>query len=139
MNIRLLNHDDTEIFRILRIEAVHESPSAFAESIVGVTEKSLADFADHLDSHERGDFVLGAFDDANQLMGIVGFYRAIHAKKSHKGTLWGIYVTPAKRQQGVGRALVAAAIERAAKPYRIFRTSLSALLRPMKQQSTCIN
>jgi ribosomal protein S18 acetylase RimI-like enzyme len=111
MNIRLLTHEDTEIFRTLRINAVVESPSAFAESISEVTEKSHADFSAQLDSHGRGDFVLGAFDDASNLIGIVGFYRAVHEKKRHKGTLWGMYVTPEKRKQNIGSELVSALIE----------------------------
>ena len=127
MNIRLLSHDDTNIFRALLIEAVHESPSAFAESIIEVTEKSFVEFADQLSSHECGDFVLGAFDDINHLIGIVGFYRIVHEKKSHKGTLWGIYVTPANRQQGVGCALIAAAIARAKKLSGILQLNLSVV------------
>lgn len=113
MHIRLLNHDDTKIFCVLRSEAVYESPSSFAESINEITEKPFSDFSYQLDSHGRGDFVLGAFDQANKLIGVVGFYRAAHAKKSHKGTLWGMYVIPECRQKGIGSALVSAAIERA--------------------------
>jgi len=111
MNIRLLTHEDTEIFRNLRIKAVVESPSAFAESISEVTEKSYSDFTAQLDSHGRGDFVLGAFDDTSDLIGIVGFYRDVHEKKRHKGTLWGMYVAPEKRKQHVGSKLVSALIE----------------------------
>jgi len=113
MNIRLLNHNDVDIFQALRLVAVHESPSAFGESIAEIVEKSSDEVADQLHSHDQGDFVLGAFDDDQHLIGVVGFYRAVHAKQSHKGTLWGMYVTPARRRQGVGCALVAAAIERA--------------------------
>lgn len=109
--IRLLNSDDAQIFRILRIEGVNESPGAFGESVVEVTGKSLAGFVDHLGSHGRGDFVVGAFDESNNLIGMVGFYRAPYAKLSHKGTLWGMYVTPAERGKGVGRVLVLAAIK----------------------------
>lgn len=127
MNIRLLSHDDTNIFRALLIEAVHESPSAFDESIIEITEKSFAEFADELSSHECGDFVLGAFDEANHLMGIVGFYRTAHGKKSHKGTLWGMYVTPANRQQGVGCALITSAIQRAKQVSGVLQLNLSVV------------
>ncbi|MCD6026152.1 MAG: GCN5-related N-acetyltransferase [Solimicrobium sp.] len=113
MNIRLLNSDDITIYREFRIQAIHESPHSFGESAVEVTKKSLASFSAQLQSHGRGDFVLGAFDEATHLTGVVGFYRAIPSNLSHKGTLWGMYVAPGKRHQGIGSTLVTAAIERA--------------------------
>lgn len=115
INIRLLNQDDAAIFRALRLKAIVEAPSAFTESITEITNKSVADCADQLQSHGKGDFVLGAFDDNNHLVGMVGFYRAMHDKQSHRGTLWGIYVAPEGRQQGIGGALITAAIEHAKK------------------------
>jgi len=113
MNIRLLNQDDVDIFRALRLKAVTEVPSAFTESIAEVTQKSFKDCADQLEGHGKGDFVLGAFDDNNHLVGTVGFYRSMHDKQFHKGTLWAVYVAPSGRQQGIGSALIIAAIDRA--------------------------
>jgi len=115
MNIRLLNEEDACIFRALRLKAVIEAPSAFTESIDEITKRSFQDCAGQLQSHGKGDFVLGAFDDKNNLVGTVGFYRAIHDKQLHRGTLWGMYVAPDGRQLGVGGALITAAIEHAKK------------------------
>jgi ribosomal protein S18 acetylase RimI-like enzyme len=113
MNIRLLTHEDVAAFRALRVEAVANAPSAFSESIEEITKKSIEECADQLQSHGKGDFVMGAFDDNNHLVGMVGIYRAMHDKQYHKGTLWGMYVSPKGRQQGIGRALMTAAIEHA--------------------------
>jgi len=112
MNIRALNRSDAAIFRDLRIEAIQDTPVAFGESLVEVTLKTLEDFANHLDSHDRGDFVLGAFDLAETLIGVVGFFRTPYSKLLHKGTIWGMYVRPANRRNNVGTALLTAAIER---------------------------
>jgi ribosomal protein S18 acetylase RimI-like enzyme len=113
MNIRLLTPEDVSIFRALRIEAIKDAPSAFTESTKEITQKSDLACIDQLLEHGKGDFVLGAFDDSNRLVGMLGFYRAMHDKQFHKGTLWGMYVTPDQRQHGIGRLLMAAAIERA--------------------------
>jgi ribosomal protein S18 acetylase RimI-like enzyme len=112
MKIRLLNAKDAGIYRTIRLEAVQDAPLAFAESAAEARGKSFDDFVNYLDSHERGDFVLGAFED-DTLIGVVGFFRTAHGKHSHKGTIWGMYVRPAYRRRGVGAALIAAAIERA--------------------------
>src|SRR5258707_532281 len=101
MKIRLLNAKDAGSYRTIRLEAVHDAPLAFAESTAEAREKSFDDFVNYLDSHERGDFVLGAFED-DTLIGVVGFFRTAHSKHSHKGTIWGMYVRPAYRRRGVG-------------------------------------
>ena len=103
-NIRLLNRHDAAIFRSIRLEAVQDSPLAFAESVAEANDKSLIDFENYLDSHGRGDFVLGDFD-GEKLIGVIGFFRSAHRKHFHKGTIWGMYVTPAYRSRGVGAAL----------------------------------
>jgi ribosomal protein S18 acetylase RimI-like enzyme len=112
MNIRLLTTNDVDIFRSLRSAAVRGSPLAFTESTTEILQKSDADWIQQLQPHGKDDFVLGAFDDTHQLVGMLGFYRAIHTKQSHKGTLWGMYVRPDKHQQGIGHALMDAMIER---------------------------
>lgn len=115
MNIRLLNEKDAALFHALRLKAVIDAPTAFTESVDEVTNRSLEECADQLQSHGKGDFVLGAFDDNNRLVGMVGFYRAVHDKQSHRGTLWGMYVAPEGRQQGIGSVLIKSAIEQAKK------------------------
>ncbi|HEY2988755.1 MAG TPA: GNAT family N-acetyltransferase [Candidatus Binatia bacterium] len=112
MKIRLLDCNDAQIFRSIRLEAVHDTPMAFAESVAEAKGRSLADFENYLDSHNRGDFVLGAFDERDALVGVVGFYREAHVQYFHKGVIWGMYVKPAFRRRGVGAALLSAAIER---------------------------
>jgi ribosomal protein S18 acetylase RimI-like enzyme len=135
MKIRVLNEEDAGLFRDLCLEAVDETPSAFCESAAEVLAKSIETFTDHLASHGRGDFVLGAFDEANHLIGTVGLYRAPYGKQSHKGTLWGLYVTPHHRQRGIGRALTVAVLEHACNLPGILQINLSvANSNPSAQQ-----
>jgi ribosomal protein S18 acetylase RimI-like enzyme len=49
------------------------------------------------------------------LVGMAGFQRGNGPKRRHKGMVWGVYVTPAKRGQGVGRKLLQEVLGRAAK------------------------
>ena len=46
---------------------------------------------------------------------MVGFYREKGVKKRHKGVIWGMYCLPECRGKGVGKALLAEAVERARK------------------------
>jgi ribosomal protein S18 acetylase RimI-like enzyme len=58
------------------------------------------------------NFVLGAFVDG-QSIGMVGFRREQAAKIRHVGDIWGMYVAPEARSQGIGKALMIEAIDRA--------------------------
>ncbi len=122
---RLNHHTDAEIFKALIIEAAQDTPAAFCESAEEVAAKPLSGFADLLDDHGRGDFVLGAFDDTDNLVGIVGLCRSPFGKQRHKAMLWGMYVTINKRQQGIGRQLIHAAINNARTMPGILHINLS--------------
>jgi ribosomal protein S18 acetylase RimI-like enzyme len=55
----------------------------------------------------------GAFSDSNQLMGTIGFLREQHLKRAHIGSVWGMYVLPEFRGQGIGAALLDEALAHA--------------------------
>lgn len=112
MDIRQLGERDASAFRALRRMGLLESPEAFAESTVGFEAKSIEQVADMLSHHGRGDFVLGAFV-SNELVGVVGFYTYAHEKMAHKGTIWGVYVSPSGRSRGIGRSLLRSAVDKA--------------------------
>jgi RimJ/RimL family protein N-acetyltransferase len=74
------------------------------------TETPLVEVAKRLQpSHDS--FVFGAFSDG--LVGIVGFFRRPEMKIRHKGTIWGMYVTPEARGMGLGKGLMNALIQHA--------------------------
>jgi len=59
----------------------------------------------------EGSFHFGAFDGIT-LIGTATFMREPGLKERHKGHIYGVYVTPARRRAGVGRALIGTIVER---------------------------
>jgi ribosomal protein S18 acetylase RimI-like enzyme len=114
MHIRQLTETDAAIFRTVRMRALRESPHAFTNSYEEFSQQSLEStaqrFRDQINSCVN--FTLGAFHD-DQLVGMVGFYRETALKIQHKGSIVSMYVLPEYRSQGIARALLTEALDRA--------------------------
>jgi ribosomal protein S18 acetylase RimI-like enzyme len=106
--IRSLTAADAAIFQSLRLDALARCPAAFSAA----HEEELAQSFDDVQARLVENTVFGAFVDG-ELCGMAGFRRPFQVKKRHKGTLWGVYVRPGIRREGLGTALVAAVIEHA--------------------------
>jgi len=110
--IRGLNEADAPAFRALRLRALHEHPEAFGASY----EDALATPVEGMAARLRHDdtwpynFVLGAFDNTDALIGMIGFMRQSGEKVRHKGAIWGMYVARESVGLGMGRALMERAI-----------------------------
>lgn len=109
-DIRVLSEADVDLYRALRLRALQEEPEAFAEAHEESINTLIVEMAKHLKS-SNDSFVLGAF--CPNLVGLAGFFRRTGIKVQHKGTLWGVYVTPEARGKGTGNALMQAAITHA--------------------------
>ncbi|MBV8650367.1 MAG: GNAT family N-acetyltransferase, partial [Alphaproteobacteria bacterium] len=106
--IRLLQPDDAEAYRAIRLEALEHSPEAFGSMFEVEVTYPLDYFAERL----RSNAVFGAWRDGT-LLGMAGFRRENGPKYGHKGALWGVYVKPAGRGTGTARALIERLIEHA--------------------------
>jgi ribosomal protein S18 acetylase RimI-like enzyme len=113
MEIRILTVDDAGEWLRLRLEALEGDPEAFGASFEEYQSLSLEDVKKRLWSSDDA-FVTGAFEDG-RLAGMAGFYREKGLKTRHKGYIWGVYITPAKRGIGIGRSMLQALLGRAAK------------------------
>ncbi len=109
--LRELGPDDVDAYRPLRLEALQDAPSAFASSFEEESEREPAATRERLRAGPESA-TFGAFLDGG-LVGTGSLFRLPRRKERHKAYLVGMYVAPAARRTGVGRALVAAVLDRA--------------------------
>lgn len=108
--VRVLREGDADSYLAFRRQSLADAPLALTAS----PESDLYQSADQVRAFVRrldGSVILGAFTPT--LLGAVGLLRSPHPKLRHKLDLWGMYVRPEGRRQGVAAALVGAAIEHA--------------------------
>jgi ribosomal protein S18 acetylase RimI-like enzyme len=108
VQLRRLSADDAELFRDIRLEGLQREPDAFGSTFELESEQPLSYFADRIGRSA----IFGAFR-GSELLGVVGYAVQPGPKHAHKGLLWGMYVQPDARQNGIARKLVEAAIEHA--------------------------
>lgn len=111
--IRLLTADDAKDYWDLRLEAVEREAQAFTSSAEEHRTLNLDDVRVRLGTDPANSFVVGAFE-GNELVGTTGFYRERGLKTSHRGHIWGVYVTFPARGKGIGRQILRMLLERAA-------------------------
>ncbi len=122
--LRPLTPEDAATWLALRLRALHDHPRAFLASVAEDERLGVAGVAERLAQPPDRAMVIGAFV-GDLLSGMVGVYRDQRDKTRHRATLWGMYVAPSARRCGLGRALVAAAIDAARAMPGVERLSLS--------------
>lgn len=110
--VRRLGPGDAEALFALRLRALREHPRAFLSSVEEDFALGVEGFAERLRAPADRAFTLGAHVDG-ALVAMAGVARLGHAKARHRALLWGVYVAPEHRRAGLGRAIVARAIEEA--------------------------
>jgi len=106
--MRPLTPADTLSFKTLRLAALQAAPTGAASSYEEEKDRSDDEFGKRLE-RTTDKTVFGAFD-GERLVGIVGIRREAMRKFQHKGFIWGVYVDPDFRGQGVSRKLLTEAI-----------------------------
>ncbi len=106
--IRRLEITDAQDYRAIRLAALQGEPEAFGSVHQVEKERSIAEFAERLAT----SIVFAAYA-GGQIAGMAGLKQETGPKDRHKGFVWGMYVRPEARKQGIGSALIAATIDRA--------------------------
>lgn len=104
--VRRLTEDDAERFRKIRLEALERHPETFQATYESAAELPLDAYVQRL----RRYALFGGFV-GDELCGFVGFYPLTNPKISHKGLMWGMYVTEAARGTGLAEAMVEAVVD----------------------------
>jgi ribosomal protein S18 acetylase RimI-like enzyme len=109
--IRDLTGTDAAAFRALRLRSLRNHPEAFAAAYEDEQTIPLEQTVELLNKPTTERFVLGAFIQS-ELIGMAGGYHDSLQKVKHRAHIWGIYVAPEARGQGIGRVLLVEAIQR---------------------------
>ena len=103
--IRLLTPTDADAYLRVRLSQVELEPNAFAESPIEVRGKTSAATAERLAAPRDVSFIVGACADS-EIVATAGYFRRMELKTRHKGRVWGVFVAPVFRGQGLGRLVM---------------------------------
>lgn len=109
--IRVLTVHDARAYAQVRREALREEPLAFGEAVEEHERRSSERFAELM--RETGGIAMGVFD-SETLVGLLRFVQETGRKDRHKSSIRSVDLRLSHRGTGLGTALLAAAIERAA-------------------------
>ena len=125
--LRRLVPDDARDYRELMLEAYSSTPVTFGTTPAEAAAKPDAWWRARCNAKPDAEsLVVGAFDDV-RLVGAFGVQFAERERERHKATLFGMFVRPQSRGTGLGRALVAAALEQARARTGVSVVQLSAV------------
>ena len=92
--------DEAGVLRDIRLQALADSPRAFAER----HDVALAMGGEDFGAALAAGAVWGVFDD-DRCVGMAGLGRHVGANVEHKATIWGVFVTPTARGSAAARTL----------------------------------
>ncbi|VVE68965.1 Spermidine N(1)-acetyltransferase [Pandoraea anapnoica] len=123
IQVRELTSDDAPIFQNLRLHALQRNRSSFEANLEEEATLSATSAWTKVTMNPAG-IILGAFD-GGKLVGTVGLRFALAQKRSHIGTVWGVYVHETAARRGVGRQLLLSVIAIARSMPQLVRLSLT--------------
>ncbi|HVE76543.1 MAG TPA: GNAT family N-acetyltransferase [Actinomycetota bacterium] len=112
--VRRLTPAAFEHYYTLRGAGLVEAPAAFTTDASAWLGADRVKVERHLEASRDDPSrpIFGAWSDG-ELVGLIGLSREPRESVSHKASLWGLYVSPNHRRQGLGRSLLAEAISAA--------------------------
>jgi ribosomal protein S18 acetylase RimI-like enzyme len=105
LEIRPLETNDWAAFKEIRLQAISDSPSAVWPTRDEEAGRTVEEVQARI-KMTATQVVFGAFNK-QKLAGIAGLRREPLAQVAHKAVLWGVFVAPDLRKQGIARQLFA--------------------------------
>jgi ribosomal protein S18 acetylase RimI-like enzyme len=103
LEIRPLAAPDATAFRQIRLQAISDSPSAVWPTYEEEAKRTVKEIEARILRTDT-QIVFGAFIDKD-LVGIAGLRREPLDQVRHKAVLWGVFVSPDRRRDGLARKL----------------------------------
>ena len=114
IKIESLNPEHASALNELIKVGLREYPTSFTTDLSGIEDRPDQVVADHLRSLQSSDdFRLGAFYGSGKLVGTVRLIRQQSPKQLHAADVVFLFVHREYQNQGIGRLLMASAIEKA--------------------------
>jgi ribosomal protein S18 acetylase RimI-like enzyme len=110
--VRRMRSSDAEALFKLRRQALIEEPFAFLSSPEDDLASSPDAVRDQLSSWSDVSAVFGALS-GDELIGMVGLTQDRPVKAAHRACVWGVFVKPEYRGQGIGARLLEATLDHA--------------------------
>jgi ribosomal protein S18 acetylase RimI-like enzyme len=122
VTVRLLNSNDAEQFKLLRLRAVDDSPTSIWPTRQEEMARTVGEIAARIRPLST-QAVFGAFD-GEVLVGITGVRREPLSQVNHKATIWGVFVTASHRGRGIAQMLLSTATVHASKEWATIQLML---------------
>jgi RimJ/RimL family protein N-acetyltransferase len=103
LEIRPLAAPDATAFKRIRLEAISDSPSAVWPTYEEEAKRTVKETEARIQRTDT-QVVFGAFMDS-KLVGIAGLRREPLDQVKHKAVLWGVFISPDRRREGLARRL----------------------------------
>jgi RimJ/RimL family protein N-acetyltransferase len=111
IEIRSIRADDAAAFKALRLEALQTHPEAFGSDYHENLSAPESMWRERMQPSFDNTGMIFLADAGHDLAGMSGVVREKGAKVNHSAFIWGVYVRPTYRGQGVGERLIRAAIK----------------------------
>jgi ribosomal protein S18 acetylase RimI-like enzyme len=113
ITVRKLTPDDAEEYRRCRLDALQDSPSAFATSFEEESARDVQFFRDRFERQQATDTAMFAAFDGERIVGLTGILCEDRERRKHKMSIVSVFVRPEYRGRGIARDLMQRAIDHA--------------------------
>ena len=107
ITIREATQSDLALYRDLRLEALRFEPGAFSADYEQERARAGSAWLERLREMVQDPLQnLLVAEEKDILVGMIGIFRGKSAKTKHSAGIWGVYVRPTARGQGIATALL---------------------------------